>query len=376
MPNPFDWRGPEFLVFYVTLGLIVIVAVALLRRRSEPVVAMTGPLTDYLKIAYLRGGPDEALRVATISLLDRGLVEAVDEHHVKISSAKMPAGLQRTEQRVLEACKHSTRASAIVDDTSLRITVTTECQAHLVGAGLLPDDKVKADRQWLLVASVAFLGLVALIKIVIALGRGRTNIVFLIAAVAIFGYVDLPHRQSLPDACGRGDACRSAPAVRRAQGSHEVDRDAERSPGTGARRCGLWHRRAAGTRFHREAIVPPAAERIIVVCGSWRIVVWILGRLLLWRRMRRRVWRMRQLMNDRVGLTWHPRLAAAILAAGDRIDIVEVIPEGTFLGSRRAHRALRRLAREIPVAIHGVSLGLALDDGRRRAAARVIRPSD
>jgi uncharacterized protein (TIGR04222 family) len=189
MPNPFEWRGPEFLVFYVILGLIVVVAVALLRRRSEPVVAMTGPLTDYLKIAYLRGGPDEALRVATISLLDRGLVEAVDEHHVQISSAKMPAGLQRTEQRVLEACQHSTRASAIVDDTSLRITVTTECEGHLVRAGLLPDDKVKADRLWLLVASVAFLGLVAILKIAIALGRGRTNIGFLIAAVAIFGYV-------------------------------------------------------------------------------------------------------------------------------------------------------------------------------------------
>jgi uncharacterized protein (TIGR04222 family) len=189
MPNPFEWRGPEFLVFYVILGLIVIVAVALLRRRSEPVVAMAGPLTDYLKIAYLRGGPDEALRVATISLLDRGLVEAVDEHHVQMSSGKMPAGLQRTEQRVLEACQHSTRASAIVDDTSLKITVTTECEGHLVRAGLLPDDKVKADRLLLLVASVAFLGLVAILKIAIALGRGRTNVGLLIAAVPIFGYV-------------------------------------------------------------------------------------------------------------------------------------------------------------------------------------------
>jgi uncharacterized protein (UPF0276 family) len=64
-------------------------------------------------------------------------------------------------------------------------------------------------------------------------------------------------------------------------------------------------------------------------------------------------------MTDRVGLTWHPRLAAAILAARDRIDIVEVIPEGRFLESRPAQRALRRLAREVPVAIHGVSLGLA-----------------
>jgi uncharacterized protein (UPF0276 family) len=68
---------------------------------------------------------------------------------------------------------------------------------------------------------------------------------------------------------------------------------------------------------------------------------------------------MRELMADRVGLTWHPQLAAAILAARERIDIVEVIPEGTFLESRKSQRALRTLARAMPVSIHGVSLGLA-----------------
>jgi hypothetical protein len=81
-------------------------------------------------------------------------------------------------------------------------------------------------------------------------------------------------------------------------------------------------------------------------------------------------------MNDRVGLTWHPRLAAAILAARDRIAVVEVIPEGTFLESRAAHRALRTLAREMPVAIHGVSLGLAstiaVDERRLAQFARLI----
>ena len=81
-------------------------------------------------------------------------------------------------------------------------------------------------------------------------------------------------------------------------------------------------------------------------------------------------------MNDRVGLTWHPRLAAAILTARDRIDVVEVIPEGTFLESRDTHRALRRLAREVPVASHGVSLGLAstaaVDEHRVAQFARLI----
>jgi uncharacterized protein (UPF0276 family) len=85
---------------------------------------------------------------------------------------------------------------------------------------------------------------------------------------------------------------------------------------------------------------------------------------------------MRQLMKDRVGLTWHPKLAAAILAARERIDVIEVIPEGTFLESRAAQRALRRLACDIPLTIHGVSLGLAsttaADERRLDRFARLI----
>ncbi len=83
-----------------------------------------------------------------------------------------------------------------------------------------------------------------------------------------------------------------------------------------------------------------------------------------------------QLTEDRVGLTWHPQLAAAILGARERVDLVEVIPEGTFLESPAAQRALRRLAREIPIAIHGVSLGLAsttrVDERRVAQFARLI----
>lgn len=67
--------------------------------------------------------------------------------------------------------------------------------------------------------------------------------------------------------------------------------------------------------------------------------------------------------RDRFGLTWHPLLAGRILAHADRLDIVEVIPEGRFLETRRSRLALRTLSRDIPVAIHGVSLGLSSAEG-------------
>jgi uncharacterized protein (UPF0276 family) len=63
--------------------------------------------------------------------------------------------------------------------------------------------------------------------------------------------------------------------------------------------------------------------------------------------------------NDRVGLGWRPALAVGILAHLDRIDIVEVIADDLFDAPRRERRAIQTLARQTPVVLHGVSLGLA-----------------
>jgi uncharacterized protein (UPF0276 family) len=63
--------------------------------------------------------------------------------------------------------------------------------------------------------------------------------------------------------------------------------------------------------------------------------------------------------KDRVGLGWRRQLAAGILSNLHRIDIVEVIADDFFAASRRERRALRTLASQTPVVLHGVSLGLA-----------------
>jgi uncharacterized protein len=80
--------------------------------------------------------------------------------------------------------------------------------------------------------------------------------------------------------------------------------------------------------------------------------------------------------GDRFGVTWHPSIATSIHANLERLDLIEVIPEGRFLESRRARRALRSLARTIPVSIHGVSLGLAtaspVESHRLELFARVV----
>jgi len=63
--------------------------------------------------------------------------------------------------------------------------------------------------------------------------------------------------------------------------------------------------------------------------------------------------------GDRFGLGWRPELAAGILAHLDRIDLIEVIADDYFGAARRDLRALRTLAAQVALVLHGTSLGLA-----------------
>jgi uncharacterized protein (UPF0276 family) len=65
------------------------------------------------------------------------------------------------------------------------------------------------------------------------------------------------------------------------------------------------------------------------------------------------------IVHDRFGLGWRPKLALGILSNLHRIDIVEVIADDYFRAPHRERRALRTLAAQAPVTLHGVTLGLA-----------------
>ncbi len=64
-------------------------------------------------------------------------------------------------------------------------------------------------------------------------------------------------------------------------------------------------------------------------------------------------------MQDRFGLGWRKEIAAEILSNLDRIDVVEVISDDYFEASKNERRALKTLSNQVPVTLHGVSLGLA-----------------
>jgi uncharacterized protein (UPF0276 family) len=79
---------------------------------------------------------------------------------------------------------------------------------------------------------------------------------------------------------------------------------------------------------------------------------------------------------DRVGLGWRAELALGIMAHLEQIDVLEVIADDLFSAPRRSIRAMQTLARERPIVLHGVSLGLAsaeaVDEARLQKMARLV----
>ena len=63
--------------------------------------------------------------------------------------------------------------------------------------------------------------------------------------------------------------------------------------------------------------------------------------------------------RDRFGLSWRPALAAGIFEALDRIDVLELMADDHFRDGAKELRALKTLARQRPIHLHGTGLGLA-----------------
>jgi uncharacterized protein (UPF0276 family) len=69
--------------------------------------------------------------------------------------------------------------------------------------------------------------------------------------------------------------------------------------------------------------------------------------------------RVSDVIRDRVGLAWRDELAPEIHHHLDVFDHIEILADREFRGSRRRIDALRELARQVSVSLHGVGLGLA-----------------
>ena len=183
--NPFDLRGPEFLLFYFCFSLAVIIAIVVFRRRAESGDAPRMDLSDPYLIAYLRGGREEALRVSVISLVDRGMLVMDGRLVRRADNVAYDMVGRPIERAVLEKFGIPGEAMAVLKSRNL-IQVFQFYQDGLERLGLLPDAAVFNARLMRLLPGLAALLVVGVIKIQIGLSLERpVGFLFMMMIVAI-----------------------------------------------------------------------------------------------------------------------------------------------------------------------------------------------
>ena len=202
MINPFELTGPEFLIFYFFLGVVVIAGLYITRR-----VAESGPVpridySDPYLVAYLRGGEPETMRVAAVSLIDRGLLQLRDERLTVVDEKAIELVRRPVEAAVLRRAHAAADLSRFFDSRTIK-AATEEYQVKLQQFRLLPDKQIFAVRKFLLLVALGILFGFALISIAAAAMRGRHNVLFLVIFAAVFSYVAIrrynPFRTALGD---------------------------------------------------------------------------------------------------------------------------------------------------------------------------------
>ena len=186
--NPFDWSGPWFLLAYLIFGVLVYLLARelLIRQELRNPHAQLSLADDPYRIAFLRGGALEAVKIAAIVLVDRGLLRAEGPLLETASADSLRFARHDIERDVLRLYLgrqgHSKELAAQAD-------MLPACRAYqdsltqqelLVGPPLL---RRRARITW---PAHYLLLTVAAVKAVIAISRQHYNLLFLALLLAIF----------------------------------------------------------------------------------------------------------------------------------------------------------------------------------------------
>ena len=187
--NPFELTGFSFLGFYVLLGIAVIWGLRAWIRDLE--TADTPPaqnMTDPYLIAHLRSGENEALRVATVALLDRGLLVAEGET-LKTKNSKAFGAVQRPiEKAILQHFTSPGEGNEIFKDSAAK-SACDHYKKVLTEQCMIADGSTYAKRFLPVAVAVGLLIAATWVKISMALSQGRHNVGFLVVLTVVFGIV-------------------------------------------------------------------------------------------------------------------------------------------------------------------------------------------
>lgn len=205
---------PQFALAYAALFAAVyglaLLYFRLADRSGERPPQAPGSLDPY-EIAYLRGGPNAVVKLASFALRRQGLVREGERGLAYSPSAKPRPALGAIEERVLAAIANTMESARLFTDAELRASLLTLCapyEARLGALGLLEPPSARRARRDAWRAGGAALTLAALYGLLRlqSLGAGVILTLASLNFVAIGGLWWLIDVEAGPRANARGRA--------------------------------------------------------------------------------------------------------------------------------------------------------------------------
>jgi uncharacterized protein (TIGR04222 family) len=190
---PFTLNGPFFLLFYAGYATLLVAGLWLYRRSLSAAVGQA-PISeladDPYKIAFLRGGDDEMIRVAIVNLLDCGLLCAGSSRGwVRSNELRAVELVSRPLDRaLLNGFSSDALPSEVRKSPEIR-RICDEYRQDLVRQRLALDATQRRRLSMGRDLVLALIAGVAIARIMQAVTRGQSNILLLLvlAAVACWG---------------------------------------------------------------------------------------------------------------------------------------------------------------------------------------------
>ena len=188
----FDWRGPEFLVFYgVALFVAIVWSYLRGRRLSDRFDSPGAPadLGDPFEAAFLAGGAPRAQQTAVCCLLRKGLIEwrksTLSGRFVAVSdAATLP--LSPLERDILSAIRGSRKGLKLAELGTHVGSQLSALEARVAAAGLRPTRNELSGNGLRICLPVVFVMILGVIKLFIGLSREKPVGFLLIALLISF----------------------------------------------------------------------------------------------------------------------------------------------------------------------------------------------
>jgi uncharacterized protein (TIGR04222 family) len=185
--NVFDWRGPDFLTFYVILFAITLSLALLLRsslRRPGPIEPINTPELDGYATAFLNGGKILTVNTPIANLVRQGAVQIGRNRLTSVESR--PDFSHELEKHVF-AAGYGPNGNSIANVRSSAKSHVAKIAGELQELGLVLTN-AQARKAILLPLMLALVAIaVGIIKIAVGLDRGKP--VGFLVALCFFGFI-------------------------------------------------------------------------------------------------------------------------------------------------------------------------------------------